>query len=83
MLTPDTVRLAIAYMETHVREPITITAIVAAAFVTPRAVQSAFRVHLDTTPMNYLRRLRMAGAHEQLRAATPGDRQTVTSIAYD
>ncbi|MGW4371324.1 AraC family transcriptional regulator [Nocardia takedensis] len=79
---PDTVRRAIAYMETHVREPITITDIAAAAFVTPRAVQSAFRIHLDTTPLGYLRRLRMAGVHEQLRTATPTDQQTVTSIAH-
>jgi len=39
-----------------------------AAHVTVRAVQLAFRRHLDTTPMAYLRRVRL----ETLPPATPG-----------
>ncbi|MEU4839800.1 AraC family transcriptional regulator [Nocardia testacea] len=78
---PDTVRRAIAYLESHVREDITVAAVAAAAFVTPRALQSAFRRHLGTTPLRYLRRLRLAGAHEQLLAAVPGDGQTVATVA--
>lgn len=79
----DTLRRAIAFLESHVREELTITEIAAAAFVTPRAVQLAFRTHLGTTPMEYLRRLRLAGAHEQLERATGGDGRTVTTIARD
>ncbi|MET8796395.1 helix-turn-helix domain-containing protein [Nocardia sp. NPDC004568] len=78
---PDTVRRAVAYLESHVREDVTVAEVAAAAFVTPRALQSAFRRHLGTTPLRYLQRLRLAGAHEQLRAAVPGDGQTVAAIA--
>ncbi|MEV4156902.1 AraC family transcriptional regulator [Nocardia salmonicida] len=79
---PHTVRRAIAYMESHLGERIAITDIAAATFVTPRALQLAFRRHLDTTPLEYLQRLRLSAAHEQLGAALPGDGQTVATIAY-
>jgi transcriptional regulator GlxA family with amidase domain len=52
-----------------------------AASVTPRAVQLAFRRHLDTTPTAYLRRVRLEQAHRQLRDATPGDGITVAEVA--
>ncbi|GGL31986.1 helix-turn-helix transcriptional regulator [Nocardia jinanensis] len=79
---PETVRRAVAYLESHLHEDVTIAGVAAAAFVTPRALQLAFRRHLDTTPLRYLRRLRLAGAHDDLRAAVPGDGQTVATIAY-
>jgi AraC-like DNA-binding protein len=50
--------------------------------VTPRALQLAFRRHLGTTPLRYLRRLRLAGAHDDLRAAGAGDGRTVATIAH-
>ncbi|MFQ6230087.1 helix-turn-helix domain-containing protein [Nocardia sp. NPDC002869] len=78
---PRTVRRAMAYLESHLHDRVTLAAVAAAAYVTPRALQMAFRAHLDTTPLEYLRRRRLAGAHEQLTAAVPGDGQTVTSIA--
>jgi AraC-like DNA-binding protein len=53
----------------------------AAAHVTPRGLQLAFRRHLDTTPMAYLRRVRLDHAREDLRAAIAGDGHTVTTIA--
>ncbi|NUP28290.1 MAG: helix-turn-helix transcriptional regulator [Nocardia sp.] len=79
---PETVRRAVAYLESHLHEDVTITEVAAAAFVTPRALQLAFRRHLGTTPLRYLRRLRLAGAHDELRAAVAGDGQTVTTIAH-
>lgn len=79
---PETVRRAITYLESHLHEDVTIAEVAAAAFVTPRALQLAFRRHLDTTPLRYLQRLRLAGAHDDLCAAVPGDGQTVTSIAH-
>ncbi|MGV9675617.1 helix-turn-helix transcriptional regulator [Nocardia sp. NPDC003482] len=78
----DTLRRAIAYMESRLREDISIADIATAIFVTPRAVQLAFRRHLDTTPTAHLRRLRLAAAHEHLLAADPGDGTTVASVAY-
>ena len=52
-----------------------------AACVTVRAIQLAFRRHLDTTPMAHLRSLRLERAHQQLRAANRGDGTTVTDVA--
>ncbi|MGW5316683.1 AraC family transcriptional regulator [Nocardia thailandica] len=79
---PETVRRAVAFLESHLGDPIAVTDIAAAAFVTPRALQLAFRRHLDITPREYLQRARLAAAHEQLRAAEPGDGQTVSAIAH-
>jgi len=79
----DTVRRAIAYIETHLREDISVADIAAASYVSTRALQLAFRRHLDLTPLGYLRRLRMEAAHEKLAAATRGDGATVTAVALE
>jgi transcriptional regulator GlxA family with amidase domain len=55
--------------------------IAANAHVTIRAVQLAFRRHLDTTPMAYLRRVRLDHAHHDLSAAGPEDK-TVAAVAH-
>jgi len=55
-------------------------AIAEAVHVTPRAVQYMFRRHLELTPMQYLRELRMRHAHEELLAADRL-RETVGAIA--
>jgi AraC-like DNA-binding protein len=52
-----------------------------AAYVTPRALQLAFRRHLDTTPLTHLRRVRLTHAHDDLRNAAHDAGATVTSIA--
>ncbi len=76
-----TIRRAIAYMESGVREDIAVGDIAAASYVTVRALQLAFRRHYSTTPMEYLRRMRLRGAHEELTAHTIDDGATVGSIA--
>ncbi|MEU3498782.1 hypothetical protein ABZ747_35515 [Kitasatospora cineracea] len=48
--TPDTVRRALAYVDAHADRDIALADIAAAAYVTPRAPQYAFRRHLGTTP---------------------------------
>ncbi|MFD5270290.1 helix-turn-helix transcriptional regulator [Streptomyces sp. NPDC058335] len=78
---PATLRRALAYIDDHAGEPITVADIAAAAHVTVRAVQYAFRRHLDTTPLAQLRRVRLAHAHDDLRAADPLDGTTVTDVA--
>lgn len=75
-----TLRRAVTFIEEHAQEPITLADIAAAAFVTVRAVQLAFRRHLDMTPLEYLRHVRLARAHRDLVAADP-DRETVTAVA--
>lgn len=80
---PDTLRHAIAFIEANPDRDITVADIAGAAHVSIRAVQLAFRRHLDTTPMAYLRRVRFAAAHQALRAADPSTGVTVTGIAAD
>ncbi|MGW4527720.1 helix-turn-helix transcriptional regulator [Amycolatopsis sp. NPDC004378] len=76
---PDTLRRGVAFIEAHPHLDLTVTDIAGAACVTVRAIQLAFRRHLDTTPMAYLRRVRLDHAHHDLLTATHND--TVTSIA--
>jgi AraC-like DNA-binding protein len=79
---PDTMRRATSFIEANPDIDLTLTDIARASCVTPRALQLAFRRHLNTTPMAYLRRVRLDHARDDLRSATPGDGQTVTAIAY-
>lgn len=76
-----TLRRATEYIDGHAAEDVTVADIAAAASVTIRAVQLAFRRHLDTTPTEYLRRVRLDLAHRQLIAADPRD-ESVTAVAY-
>jgi AraC-like DNA-binding protein len=78
---PGTLRRAVAFIDEHAHQVITVADIAAAAFVTIRAVQLAFRRHLDITPMEYLRRVRLDHAHRDLLAAVP-PHESVTAVAY-
>lgn len=78
---PAAVRRAVAHMEAHAQEAITLTDIAEAARVTPRALQRAFERHLESTPMAHLRRLRLEGAHRELVAADPASGATVRAVA--
>lgn len=77
-----TVGRAVAFIEKRARDDIGVADIAAAAFVTVRAVQLAFRRYLDITPLEYLRQVRLEHAHQELTEADP-DRTTVTAIAAD
>jgi len=68
---PRTVRRAIAYIEGHVREPITIDDVAEAAGISTRGLQYAFRRALGVTPTQYLRTERLAGAHAELADGMP------------
>ncbi|MFF2555233.1 helix-turn-helix transcriptional regulator [Nocardia sp. NPDC058058] len=77
----ESVRRAVAFMNENLREEVDVADIAAASFVSVRAMQLAFRHELDTTPMAFLRDLRMRAAHEELEDCMPGDGATVTGIA--
>ncbi|MEV0384696.1 helix-turn-helix transcriptional regulator [Nonomuraea sp. NPDC050643] len=78
---PATLRRAIAFIDAHPDDDISPADIAAAAGVTIRAVQLSFRRHLGTTPMAYLRQVRLACAHRDLQAADPSRGDTVLGIA--
>jgi AraC-like DNA-binding protein len=78
---PATVRRAAEFIDAHAGRPVTATEIAAAAGVTARALQYAFRRHYETTPTGYLRRVRLERAQRQLLAADPATGATVAEIA--
>ncbi|SEG99878.1 AraC-type DNA-binding protein [Nonomuraea solani] len=78
---PATLRRALTYIDDHPGHDLSPADIAAAAGVTIRAMQLAFRRHLDTTPMAYVRRVRLACAHRDLQAADPTKGDTVIAIA--
>ena len=78
---PATLRRAVAFIDEHAHETITTADVAAAAHVSIRALQLAFRRHLGTSPVAYLRRVRLDHAHQDLVAADPSC-QTVIAIAY-
>ncbi|AQZ64027.1 Transcriptional regulator, AraC family [[Actinomadura] parvosata subsp. kistnae] len=76
----QTLRRAIAFIEERAGTPIGIDDIAAAARVSARALQYAFRQHLGTTPLGYLRQARLARAHAELLAGDPAA-TTVAAVA--
>lgn len=75
-----TIRRAMTYIEEHAADDVSVADIAGAAAVTIRAVQLAFRRHLGTTPMTYVREVRLAHVHRELLQADPAVR-TVAEIA--
>jgi transcriptional regulator GlxA family with amidase domain len=80
-VAPSALRRAVAFIDAHATEPVTLTQMAEAAGVTGRALQLAFLRHYDTTPTGYLRRVRLERAHRELRDADPSDGTTVAAIA--
>ncbi|WP_433222514.1 helix-turn-helix transcriptional regulator [Dactylosporangium sp. CS-047395] len=77
---PASLRRALAFIDDHPGADLSIADVAVAAHVTVRALQLAFRRHLDTTPTAYLRRVRLEHAHRDLAAADPAS-TTVTAVA--
>jgi AraC-like DNA-binding protein len=75
---PVLLRRAMAYFEEHADQDIGVADVAGAVYVTPRALQYMFRRHLDSTPMAYLRRVRLEHVHRDLIA---GDRGSTTVAA--
>lgn len=69
---PGYVRRAEAYMEAHAGEPLTLPSIAAAAGVSVRALQAAFRQHRGSSPRDFLRDRRLSRARGRLLSSDPG-----------
>jgi AraC-like DNA-binding protein len=80
-VSPAALRRAVAYVEEHAAEPVTVHDIAEAARVTPRALNAGFRRHFGTTVTGYLRRVRLERAHQDLLAADPFRGDTVSAVA--
>ncbi len=79
--TPATLRRAVAFLEANPDLDLGVADVARECSVSIRAVQLAFRRHLGTTPMAYLRRVRLDRVRTELLAASPGSGVTVTGVA--
>jgi AraC-like DNA-binding protein len=77
---PVLLRRATEFIEANADKDIGLGDIAETVCLTPRAVQYMFRRHLDTTPLQYLRRVRLHHAHHELLDAD-GRHDTVTAIS--
>jgi AraC-like DNA-binding protein len=80
-VAPAAVRRAVAYIDAHAEEPITVEDIAHASGVRARGLQAAFARHRGSTPTGYLRRVRMERAHRELQAGDRAAGDTVATIA--
>jgi AraC-like DNA-binding protein len=74
---PVTLRRAIDFIEANAHNDIGIADIAGSIYLTPRSVQYIFRRHLDTTPTDFLRHVRLARARADLRGAD----RSITTVA--
>ena len=74
---PRAIRTAIEIIEAEADQPLTVSALAARSYVSVRSLQQGFRTHLDTTPMAYLREVRLCRARDDLLKSDP----SITCVA--
>jgi AraC-like DNA-binding protein len=79
--SPTPVRRAVEAIRNDPAQPFTPTGLARLAGASTRTLHDGFRRHLDTTPMAYLRLVRLQQAHDELRAADPRG-TTVAAVAH-
>lgn len=77
---PETLKDAVSFIHRHAAADVSINDVAGAVHLTPRAVQYLFRRQLGTTPTEYIRRVRLSRARQELIAGAPAT-TTVTEIA--
>ncbi|MBZ6077428.1 helix-turn-helix domain-containing protein [Microvirga puerhi] len=77
---PFYVKRAEAYIEAHFTEPLSLSDIATQAGVSARSLQNGFQTFRSTTPMAFLRSVRLKHVHALLLAADPKE-ETITEIA--
>ena len=80
-VAPHTVRAALDIIEAEAHLPLTATTLATRCHVSVRSLQDGFRRHLDTSPMTYLRDVRLRRAHLTLQQSDSSV-TTVASVAY-
>ncbi len=76
---PESLVRALRWLDARPDEPVALETLAAIAGVRPRTLEAHFKRHLGTTPLGWVRRMRLARARQQLLAA--GSEASVTSIA--
>ena len=75
---PRHLRLAEGFIAAHLDQQITLDEVAAAAGISPRGLQLAFRQYRGTTPLAFWRDMRLARAHADLAS---GGEASVTAVA--
>ncbi|MGE7064731.1 helix-turn-helix transcriptional regulator [Agrobacterium tumefaciens] len=70
-ITPAQVKRALEFAKAHARDPITSSDMAKAAGVNLRTLQGNFQKFLGTTPIEYLKRIRLEGARRDILHAPP------------
>lgn len=79
-MAPSAAARAAEFMQANATLPITLADIAGAAGVSANALQHGFRRHFDTTPLGYLRKLRLEHARLDLQAVTRDSAVTVAAV---
>lgn len=80
---PAYLQRACRYLKLHAREEVSVDTLAAVAGVSRFKLFAAFRDHLQTTPMNWARNLRLDAVREDLLAASDRRRLSVSAVALD
>jgi AraC-like DNA-binding protein len=78
-LPADLVR-ALGWLRDHLSEPVRLDVLTQVAGVRPRTLETHFKTFLGTTPLGWVRRMRLARARQELLRR--GARATVTAVAF-
>ena len=78
--SPKAVRRAVAYLEEHALDPVTVPDVAAAARISVRSLQSLFQRHLGVSPVEHLHAIRLEAARRDLLAGA-GEDATVRAVA--
>lgn len=77
---PRAVRRAVAYLEEHALDVVTVPDVAEAARISVRSLQSLFRRHLGVSPVEHLHAIRLEAARRDLLAGA-GEDATVRAVA--
>jgi AraC-like DNA-binding protein len=79
---PAAIRRALAYIDEHLTDPISVPDIAAAARVSVRGLQAAFRRELGVSPIEQIHAARLAAARAELLSADATAGVTVAEVAH-
>jgi AraC-like DNA-binding protein len=77
---PASLTRALRWLDDRLDEPVQIDTLAMVAGVRPRTLEAHFRLYLKTTPLGWVRRVRLARARQQLLAA--GQDDSIAAIAH-
>ena len=81
VVSPRAIRTAVEIIEEEAHLPLTVSSIAARCHVSVRSLQQDFRRYIGTSPMAYLREVRLRRAHQSLLETDPSV-TSVASVAY-